>query len=325
MLILNRQNTAAALSHADCIGVLEPTMISVSRGEAILPLRQYLSIPGTDGKFTLMPGYSADPRTFGVKIVSKFPRLPGSGLSSHVGAVMVFNPEDGLPLALLDGAELTAIRTSAASALATKALARPDANSLGLFGYGEEAWHHALAIAEVRPLQRILIWGRSMERARAFAARVNDRLQIEATAVADPEQLTAESDIISTVTSATEPILKGQWLQAGVHVNLVGAAIATSAEADTDVVTRSRFYTDYRPSALAQGGELIAALKIGIVSEEHIVGEIGEVLAGEVAGRTSAEEITVYKSLGVAAQDLAAGIAAYQNAAERGLGIEVEW
>ena len=325
MLILNRKMTAAALSHGDCVEVLEPTMVSVSKGEAILPLRQYLSIPGTDGKFTLMPGYSAEPRTFGVKIVSKFPRLPGSGLSSHVGAVMVFDAEDGLPLALLDGAELTAIRTSAASALATKALARPDASRLGLFGYGEEAWHHALAIAQTRSLQRILIWGRSMERARAFASRVSDRLEIEAAAVADAEQLAVESDIICTVTSATDPILQGQWLQPGVHVNLVGAAVASSAEADTDVVTRSRFFTDYRPSALAQGGELIAALKNGLVNEDHIVAEIGEVLAGQVPGRRSAEEITVYKSLGVAAQDLAAGIAAYQNAAQRGLGIEVEW
>ena len=325
MLILNRQMTAAALSHADCVSALEPTMISVSRGEAILPLRQYLSIPGGHGKFTLMPGYSADPRTFGVKIVSKFPRAPGSQLSSHVGAVMVFNADDGLPLALLDGAELTAIRTSAASALATRTLARADAKNLGLLGYGEEAWHHALAIAEVRTLEHIFVWGRSIERAHEFAARVNARLDIDAVAVPDREDLVAQSDVICTVTSATEPILNGAWLQPGVHVNLVGAAIATSAEADTDVVERSRFFTDFRPSALAQGGELIKAIEAGIVTQEHIVGEIGEVLAGDVTGRRSDEEISVYKSLGVAAQDLAAGIAAYQHAIDRGLGIEVDW
>ena len=325
MLILNRQMTAAALSYAECISALEPAMISVSRGETILPLRQYLSIPGGQGKFTLMPGYSAEPRTFGVKIVSKFPRAPGSGLSSHVGAVMVFNADDGLPLALLDGAELTAIRTSAASALATRVLARQDAKSLGLMGYGEEAWHHALAIAEVRSLERITVWGRSGERARRFAAKVHDRLDIETAAVADREELVAESDILCTVTSATDPILMGAWLQAGVHVNLVGAAIATSAEADSDVVSRSRFFTDYRPSALAQGGELIKAIEVGIVTETHIAGEIGEVLAGQVAGRRSHQDITVYKSLGVAAQDLAAGIAAYHNANHKGLGIEVSW
>lgn len=325
MLILNRQMTAAALSHAECISALEPAMISVSRGEAILPLRHYLSIPGGSGKFTLMPGYSADPCTFGVKIVSKFPRPAGSELSSHVGAVMVFDADHGLPLALLDGAELTAIRTSAASALATKALARADAKSLGLMGYGEEAWHHALAVAEVRSLEHIAVWGRSMERAREFAAKVNARLNIEAAAVVDREHLVKQADIICTVTSATDPILKGAWLRAGVHVNLVGAAIATSAEADTDVVTRSRFFTDYRPSALAQGGELIKAIEAGAVTEEHVVGEIGEVLAGGVPGRRSDEEITAYKSLGVAAQDLAAGIAAYRNAGIRGLGIEVDW
>ncbi len=146
MLILNREATAAALGYVDCIRALAPAMVSVSRGEAILPLRSYLGVPETQGKFTVMPGYSADPRSFGVKIVSKFPRAAGSTLSSHIGAVMIFEAEYGLPLALLDGAELTAIRTASATALATRELARADAKTLLLIGCGEEAWHHALAI-----------------------------------------------------------------------------------------------------------------------------------------------------------------------------------
>lgn len=325
MLVLNRKATAAALSHAACIEALSPAMVSVSRGEAELPLRNYLNIPNTQGKFTLMPGYSADPRTFGVKIVSKFPREPGSPHSSHVGAVMVFDADTGLPLALLDGAELTAIRTSAASALATRALARQDANALGILGCGEEAWHHALAIAEVRPLKQITVWGRSKQRAEAFANKVGTHLGIATTAATDRAQLAQQSDIVCTVTSAKTPILEGRWLTEGTHVNLVGAAVATSAEADEQVVTRSRFFTDYRPSAMAQAGELINAIESGTVSASHIVGEIGQVISNELPGRTGEDEITVYKSLGVAAQDLAAGLAAYHGARETGLGVDIDW
>lgn len=325
MLILNRQATAEALSHGDCVAALEPAMISVSAGGAELPLRNYLDIPGTSGKFTLMPGYLANPRTFGVKIVSKFPRPPESPLSSHVGAVMVFDADAGIPLALLDGAELTAIRTAAASALATRALARDDAGTLGILGCGEEAWHHAMAIPQVRNIERILVWGRSPERAQRFVTRVADDLPNITVTVADSPEQAADSDIVCTVTSAREPILLGRWLKPGCHVNLVGAAVHTSREADADVVCRSRFFTDFRPSAMAQAGELLNAIDAGLVDASHILAEIGEVLAGDAPGRTGDDEITVYKSLGVAAQDLAAGLAAYQQGREKGLGIEVEW
>ena len=325
MLILNRQATAAALSHRDCISALEPAMISVSHGGAELPLRNYLNIPGTQGKFTLMPGYLAEPRTFGVKIVSKFPRPPESPLSSHVGAVMVFDADMGLPLALLDGAELTAIRTAAASALATRTLARRNATTLGILGCGEEAWHHALAIPEVREISRILVWGRSGDRAQRFVERLAGQYPGVLVAAAEREQLVADSDVICTVTSAVEPILHGAWLKPGCHVNLVGAAVHTAKEADADVVCRSHFFTDFRPSAMAQAGELLDAIASGLVDENHIRAEIGEVLAGDAPGRTGEEDITVYKSLGVAAQDLAAGLAAYGHAKSQGLGIEVEW
>lgn len=326
MLILNREATRAALSHKECVAALRDAMISVSRREAELPLRRYLEIPGTKGKFTLMPGYTQVPRTFGVKIVSKFPRAPDSPHSSHVGAVMVFDADEGLPLAMLDGAELTAIRTASASALATDVLARRDADSLGIVGCGEEAWHHALAIPQVREIETIRIWGRNLNRARDLAARLDEYGAAGAVvAVEDLSLLVADSDIVCTVTSATKPVLQGRWLQPGVHVNLVGAAVATSAEADTEVVTRSRFYTDYRPSAMDQAGELLEAIEQGLVTEDHIVGEIGEVLAGEAPGRETKESMTVYKSLGVAAQDFAAGLAAYEFAKQKGLGIEVPW
>ncbi|MFL2770548.1 MAG: ornithine cyclodeaminase family protein [Rhodospirillaceae bacterium] len=330
MLVMNRSVVARSLSHAQCIDVLEPAMRVVSQGDTEMPLRQFMAVPYTAGKMGLMPGYvgkrsATDPAVFGVKIVSKFPRELGSDYSSHVGAVLLFNAVDGIPIALLDGAELTAIRTSAASALATRYLANDDAQTLVLLGCGEEAAHHIHAIHAVRPLKKIIIWGRNTERARQFTLQHPLADDIEFSVESDAELAVKKANILCTVTSSTKPILKGAWLQPGLHVNLVGAAVRASSEADTDVVRRSRFYVDYLPSALAQAGELLNAIESNLVAQDHIVGEIGAVISGVVPGRQSDGEITVYKSLGVSAQDLAAGLAAVTNAREMNIGIEVNW
>jgi len=325
MLILNREAVAQALDHAQCVEVLDAVMRSVSAGDVELPLRRYLEIPGTRGKFTLMPGYLGDPRSFGVKIVSKFPREPGSRYGSHVGAVMVFDADEGIPLALLDGSELTEIRTASASALATRELARPDAAVLAILGSGEQAWHHAAALKAVRPFESVRIWSRTQAAAEALAARIATTLGIQARSSSSVRDAVEGADVVCTTTSASEPILPGAWLEPGMHLNLVGAAVRTAAEADQDVVTRSRYFVDYRPSIMDQAGELLDAIEAGAVSEEHIAGEIGEVLAGRCAGRLNDEEITLYKSVGVAAQDLGAGLACYQRAREKGIGIEVDW
>jgi len=325
MLILNRDAVAQALEHAHCVEVLDPVMRSVSAGNVDLPLRRYLEIPGTKGKFTLMPGYLGDPRSFGVKVVSKFPREPGSRYGSHVGAVMVFDADEGIPLALLDGGELTAIRTASASALATRELARADVSVLTVLGSGEQAWHHVAALRAVRSFESVRIWGRTQTSAEALAARIATTLGIQAQTFSSARDALNGADVVCTTTSASDPILPGAWLEPGMHVNLVGAAVRTAAEADQDVVTRSRYFIDYRPSIMDQAGELLDAIEAGAVSEEHIAGEIGEVLAGRCAGRLNDDEITVYKSVGVAAQDLGAGLACYQRARDQDIGIEVDW
>ena len=325
MLVLNRESVAASLSHRDCIDVLDATMQAVSAGQTIMPLRQYLQIPASAAKFTLMPGYTAAPRCFGVKIVSKVPRAPDSPYGSHVGAVMVFSPEEGIPLALLDGSELTAIRTAAASALATRVLAREDSRRLAILGCGQQAKHHIAALLEVRPIDSLVVWGRDRSRVDEFLGRLalSDGVAVD---VADSvAAAVADADIVTTVTSSRTPFLRGEWLPPGVHVNLVGAAIRDAAEADVETVRRARFFVDYRESAMAQAGELLDAIEQDIVSEAHVAGEIGEVLAGKIPGRRDDAEITVYKSLGVAAQDLAAGWSAWERARERNLGIEVDW
>ena len=329
MLILNKAAVAQSLSHTDCIEVLAAAMKSVSRRDVAMPLRQFISIPDTRGKFTAMPGYLHDPRCFGIKLVSKYPREPDSPHGSHVGAVMVFDAEQGIPVALLDGAELTAIRTSAASALATGVLARDNAEVLTVLGCGDEARHHIQALLAVRPLREIIVWGRSAERARRFVEQclmlnsIPDSVTIGV--APDAETAVAAADIICTVTSATEPIISGDWVTPGTHINLVGAAVRTAAEADQQLVCNSRFYIDYRESAMAQAGELLNAIASGAIDEGHIVGEIGDVLLGNCQGRCSEQEITVYKSLGVSAQDLAAAVCAVDKAKRQGIGISIDW
>jgi len=331
MRILNRTDVQRSLTHAECVQVMDDAMRAVSERNVEMPLRQFMAVPNTSGKLGMMPGYiatkfKAETRdTFGIKIVSKFPRESNSPYSTHVGAVLIFDADEGLLIALLDGRELTAIRTSATSALATRLLARTNASTLTLLGCGEEASHHVKAILSVCDIRKIIVWGRNPERANVFASNEVLPEGVDITVEDEAESAVKAADILCTVTSATNPIFCGKWLQPGTHVNLVGAAVRASSEADTDVVCRSRFYVDYLPSALEQAGELVNAIEAGAVTPGHIVGEIGQVLLNEVPGRESDHDITVYKSLGVSAQDLAAGLYAANNASERGIGVEIEW
>ncbi len=325
MLVLNKSQTAQALTHAACIPLIKSAMKAVSKRDVVMPLRQYLHIPGSAGKMTAMTGYVGGKLgSFGLKIVSKFPRNHNSPHGTHVGMVIIFDSENGLPVGMLHGGELTAIRTSAASALATDLLAKPDASRLLIVGAGEEARHHMQAIGEVRKLSKVSVWARDPDRAEEFAAKnaalVKDTIEVSL----DLPTAVGDADIICTVTSAKEPFLKAEWLKAGTHINLVGAAIKDAAEADWQTVCAGPFYTDYIPSAMDQAGELLAAIAGGSFSEEQIAGEIGQVLLGERPGRQSTEEITIYKSLGVSAQDLAAGLGALNNAQTLGLGQHID-
>jgi len=317
MLVVPAADVERLLTIERCVPAMRAAMAQVSRREVVLPLRQFMGVPDTAGKLGLMPGYIADPPLFGVKVVSKFPRAAGDPHGSHVGAVMLFDARDGLALALIEGGSLTAIRTAAASALATDLLAKPDARTLAVLGTGEQARRHVEAVRLVRPIERAIVWGRDPGRTRAFADAVG------AEPAASVEAAVAAADVVCTTTSAAEPILAGRWLKPGAHVNLVGSAIPTTAEADVDLVARAAFFVDYREAALAQAGELRRAIETGAVGEDHVRAEIGDVLLGRATGRRG-DEITVYKSLGVTAQDLAAGHVVWRAAAAAGLGTEVE-
>ena len=323
LLIVGSADVKRALSMSDCIEVVDRAMRALSGGGADVPLRTVMKLPGGRNFFGVMPGYLSDPQGLGAKIVSIFPDNTKVGLSSHVGLVLLFDSEIGFPLAVMDAGEVTAIRTAAASAVATRVLARHDASHLAILGTGEQAISHLEAISMVRSLRTVRVWGRSPDKAAAFAETHGSRLGLKIEVSGSAQEAVSSADIICTVTSAREPVLNGAWLQKGAHVNLVGASQRTSREADDDVVTVSRFFVDSRVSARAEAGELKHAMDAGLVSESHVLGEIGEVLDGKAVGRASNHDITVYKSLGVAAQDMAAARVIYERALRDGIGMSV--
>jgi len=312
MRFIDRDEVARRLTWEMCIPIVREAMIAFSRGETKQLLRSI--VPLSDGRlFGIMPGAMGAHAPFGAKLISVFHDNFARGIQSHQGLVILFDPESGAPVCVVDAGEITAIRTAAASAVATDALARKDARRLAILGYGEQAATHGRAIGKVREIESAVVWGRSFERAEAFAARMQAELSLPFSAAPSVKETVAEADIICTVTSAAEPILKGEWVRPGTHLNLVGSSHAGPAEVDNDLVVHSRFIVDSREGVLNQGAEFLRAKAAGLIGDEHIVAEIGQVLAGEIEGRRSADEITVYKSLGHVVQDLASAWALYSQ------------
>jgi ornithine cyclodeaminase/alanine dehydrogenase-like protein (mu-crystallin family) len=324
MRIIARSDVERLLPVKDCVDVMARAMEVTSRGNVTLPIRQFMPVPDAPGKLAVMPGTLGDPACFGIKLVCKYDRPVGDPLGTHVGMVMLFDSAKGIPLAMIEGSSLTAIRTSAASALATRHLAREDARHLAILGNGEQAMRHVAAMIAVRPIETISVWGRDGARAQAFADEVSASTSLAVQCHAGVAAAVAEADIICTTTSAKTSILFGADLRPGQHINLVGSAIAASAEVDDAAVAKSRFYVDYKPAAMAAAGELLNAIASGAVTENHIVGEIGQVVMDSVPGRENSEQITMYKSLGVASQDLAAAHAVWVLAEQEGSGLEVD-
>jgi len=318
--VLRGAEVRELLPMAACIDLMHRTMIAVSERRVVLPLRSVMVMPGDRGMLGNMPGYLAEPECFGVKLVSLMPRNQPPLYSSHLGLVLLFEAQHGCPVALLDAAEITAIRTAAASGLATRLLAQPQAGDLALLGAGEQARSHLEAMHAVRTLRRIRVWARDRAKAAAFAAAEGARHRLNIETAATVREAVDGADIVCTLTKAREPILLGEWLAAGAHLNVVGSSIAAAAEIDTAVVVKSRFFVDCRDSTVNEGGEYLRALKSGAISAEHIVGEIGEVANGSTIGRRSPSDLTLYKSLGIAPQDLAAAHYVLERARATGVG-----
>jgi len=328
MIVLSDKEVRSLLPMKDAIEIVEKAMIAVSSGAANLPLRSAIDVgaPNMMGVMpgALMPGNGQIAACFGVKLVSLFPGNPDAGYSSHQGAIVLFEPEHGSAIAMMNAGLLTALRTAAASAVATRALARPDCTTLAMIGAGEQAEHHLDAMLCVRPsIREVRVAGRRREKAQAFAAHAAKRYpELALNVFDDVRSAVAGADLVCTVTSSAEPVLMGEWVTPGAHLNVVGASIPSKREIDEEMVARARLFVDYRPSTFAQAGEVIRALESGRIRREHVLAEIGEVLANRASGRERADDVTLYRSLGIAAQDLACASHCWREAKARGLGVE---
>lgn len=318
MRILDRADVASLVDVADLVAPIAAALQRVSAGGADLPLRTVMPLGG-GRMFGIMPGALRDPDAHGAKLLSLYPGNPGAGRSSHTGVVVLFDAATGLPSAILDAAELTALRTAAASAVATDALARREAATLAVVGCGEQASGHVAAMRTVRPIERVLVWGRDPAKAAAFAAAHG------AEVAATIAEAVAVADIVCTTTPSPVPLFGPEMLHPGLHVNAIGASIPSLQEIATAVVPRVRLVTDFRPSLEAQAAEVIDARRGGLIDPAHPIAEIGEVLAGTAPGRRDDAEVTLYRSLGIAAQDLAAALVVLERAEAADVGVVVDW
>jgi alanine dehydrogenase len=296
---LDRERVAALLPMDACIPVMEQAFRSLAAGSALQPLRSLMWLPDKSGILGMMPGYAKNPDILGIKVITIFHANGALGLPSHQGVVMLFDAKQGTPLLMLDAAEITAIRTAATSALATRLLAREDASHLAILGTGEQAERHIRSISLVRPIEKISIWGRNNTHAETLARKFKNA-QIAPTA----KEAIYDADIICTVTASREPVLYGEWLPEGVHINAVGSCTPSTRELDTAAVVRSRLFTDRYESLFHEAGEFLIPKKEGLLTETDTQAELGELLTGTKEGRRNAAEITLFKSLGIAAEDL---------------------
>lgn len=314
VLVLSGHEVERLLPMAECIPVMEEALKALARGEVDQPLRSKLMPSGGEGLLGLMPAWRGGKKpVFGLKEVCVFPGNPARGLDTHLGAVLLHSGETGELLAIMNAAAITAIRTAAVSAVATRLLSRPDSTRLAVIGAGVQARSHVAAMRCVRNINEIKVFSRSGAKG----------LGQEAASV---EEAVADADIIVTATSAREPVLQGEWVRPGTHINAVGSSIPTARELSSSVVASASLFVDRRESTIRESGDYLFALQEGAIGgPEHIRGEIGELLLGKGGGRQSTEEVTLFKSLGLAVEDVAAGAYLFEKARKEGTGTWVEF
>jgi ornithine cyclodeaminase len=312
MLFLDEAAVLEGLDLEGCRTAVRGAMIALSTGDTRQLPRSIIPI-GAGRLFGQMPGALISEGYFGAKLISVFADPSRPGRSAHQGVVVLFDAESGQAVCVADAGAITQIRTAAGTAAATDALAVPDAERLTIMGLGHQASAHIEALAGVRSLSEVKVWGRSLDRAEAFAEAMIRKTGLCVVAAPDAREAVADAQIVCTVTGAVEPILFADWLSPGTHVNLVGASVASAAEADAAVVAVGRYFVESRESARTGAGEFLRAIAAGLVAEDCIQAEIGEVMAGTRPGRESASDITVYKSIGHAVQDLAAAAYLYEQ------------
>ncbi len=326
ILVLSHAEVSELMPLDECIPLMREAFIALASGKVHLPLRSIIRPPQAKGLLGLMPSYVSGERlAFGLKAVCVFPGNPAIGKDAHQGAVLLFSGETGELQAIMNASAITAIRTAAATAVATDLLARKDADSLAILGSGVQARTHLLAMAEVRELKHCRIASRDFEHAQKFANEMNHQISFPVEAVETVAEALEGADLIVTTTTAREPIIKREWIGAGSHLNLVGACVPNAREADGQAVAAASLFVDSRESAHNEAGDYILAAREGLIGPDHIRAELGEVLIGAKPGRSSEEEITCFKSLGIAVEDLFAAEYLFRKAQRLKVGTWVEY
>jgi alanine dehydrogenase len=328
MLVLSRHDVEQLLTMEDVIAAVAEGYRLLALGKVTMPQRAATTVEPHNGIHLSMPafvgGVGDDPGTLAIKIVTVFSDNPARyGEPTIQGVVLLHDARTGQPLALMDAEHLTAMRTGAASGVATQLLARTDAHVATVLGSGVQAATQLLAVCTVRPIERAWVYSLNVEGDEQFAQRMSDRLRIPVERAPDLRAAVAAADVICTATNSKEPLFDGHWLPAGVHINGIGSYTRTMRELDTTTIVRSRLFVDGRTAAQTEAGDVVIPIAEGAITYEHVVGEIGAVLLGQVPGRTSPADITVFKSVGTAVQDAVTAPLVYRRALEQGLGQRV--
>ena len=326
ILVLDNRQINELLPMTECIEVMADALAALARGEVFQPLRTIIRPPEARGLLGFMPAFRAGERgAFGMKAICVFPENPAKGKDAHQGAVMLFSRETGEMLALMNASEITAIRTAAVSAVATRLLAREDAQQLAIIGAGVQARTHLAALSTVRPIKHARIACRNIAHAEELAREMQPQFSFPIEPVRTNEEAVHGADLIVTATSSLEPVINKEWISPGAHVNAIGTHSPNSREIDGATMAAARIFTDRRESALNEAGDYLLAAKEGLVTPESIAGEIGELLIGTKTGRTSATEITLFKSLGLAIEDVATANYLYEKAQAQNTGTWVDF
>jgi alanine dehydrogenase len=324
MLLLSETQVQALIDIDELIAALEHAHVQYSTGKAVMPVRLVVPLPQIQGRITSMPGFLNEDKALGMKIVTYFQDNPNQGLPAILATIMLFSAETGKMIATMDGSYITAIRTACASAMATKALANTAASVLGILGAGVQARAHIQALTHVRKIQRIKIYSPSGASAAAIKKELEPALQIAIEVAGSAKDAVRDADLLVTGSTSREPIINCAWLKSGVHINAVGSHRPEHREIDGATLARAKVIVDSREAIMAECGDILLAIKEKSISENHIHGEIGEVLAGTKTGRSGASEVTLYKSVGIAIQDVATANLVYCKALEQGVGTTVE-
>jgi ornithine cyclodeaminase/alanine dehydrogenase-like protein (mu-crystallin family) len=319
MLVLNKEEIYKALVWGEVLDAIQDGFVSLSTGKASVPLRGHLKLPEQEGLVLTMPGYDGE-EGLAVKTVNVFNRNPEKGLPTIFGLVTLFDSNTGQPLAIFDGATLTAIRTGAASGVVTRLLANPDASVLAIFGAGVQAETQFYAIAAARNLKEVRIYDKSPQKAVALATRLTLQTGMLISGVATPQDALQEADIVATATTSTKPVFEDSMVEAGTHINGIGSFTPQMREVPGETVARALLVIDSLEGCLSEAGDVLIPMQEGLIDESHIAAEIGEIAAGKKPGRASREQITFFKSVGNAIQDVALARYLYRKALASSLG-----